>query len=57
MAYSFESELIRCMPNLQRYACKLTRDVSAAEDLTQDCLAAPFHASTVSNPAPTCRRG
>jgi len=39
MAYSFEAELVRCMPNLQRYACKLTRDASAAEDLTQDCLA------------------
>ncbi|WP_448187532.1 sigma-70 family RNA polymerase sigma factor [Azospirillum sp. sgz301742] len=39
MPYSFEAELIRCMPNLQRYACKLTRDVTAAEDLTQDCLA------------------
>ncbi|MFX5869850.1 sigma factor, partial [Acinetobacter baumannii] len=27
------------MPNLQRYACKLTRDANAAEDLLQDCLA------------------
>ena len=39
MPYSFEMELIRCIPNLQRYACKLTRNVTAAEDLTQDCLA------------------
>lgn len=39
MAYSFETELIRCMPGLQRYACKLTRDANMAEDLTQDCLA------------------
>jgi RNA polymerase sigma-70 factor, ECF subfamily len=39
MAYSFESELVHCMPNLQRYACKLTRDSAAAEDLLQDCLA------------------
>lgn len=39
MPYSFEQELVRCMPSLQRYACKLTRDMSAAEDLTQDCLA------------------
>jgi RNA polymerase sigma-70 factor (ECF subfamily) len=39
MAYSFSAELVQCMPGLYRYACKLTRDVSAAEDLTQDCLA------------------
>jgi RNA polymerase sigma-70 factor (ECF subfamily) len=39
MAYSFDSELVNCIPNLQRYACKLTRDASSAEDLTQDCLA------------------
>ncbi len=38
-AYSFEAELLRCIPGLQRYACKLTRDAAAAEDLTQDCLA------------------
>ena len=36
MAYSFDSELVNCIPNLQRYACKLTRDASSAEDLTQD---------------------
>ena len=39
MAYSFSDELVLCTPNLYRYACKLTRDASAAEDLTQDCLA------------------
>jgi len=39
MNYSFNDELISCIPNLHRYACKLTRDSAAAEDLTQDCLA------------------
>lgn len=39
MGYSFQAELVSCIPNLQRYACKLTRDPIAAEDLTQDCLA------------------
>lgn len=39
MTYSFSSELIGCIPNLYRYACKLTRDATAAEDLTQDCVA------------------
>ena len=29
MAYSFDSELVNCIPNLQRYACKLTRDAQA----------------------------
>jgi RNA polymerase sigma-70 factor (ECF subfamily) len=39
MAYSFERELVECIPGLTRYACKLTRDGTAAEDLVQDCLA------------------
>lgn len=39
MSYSFSTELIGCIPNLYRYACKLTRDATAAEDLTQDCVA------------------
>lgn len=39
MAYSFTAELLTCIPGLTRYACKLTRDANAAEDLVQDCLA------------------
>jgi len=39
MAYSFSDELVTCIPALHRYACKLTRDASQAEDLTQDCVA------------------
>lgn len=39
MAYSFTAELLTCIPGLTRYACKLTRDAVAAEDLVQDCLA------------------
>lgn len=39
MAYCFERELVECIPSLTRYACKLTRDATAAEDLVQDCMA------------------
>ncbi|HZH27186.1 MAG TPA: sigma-70 family RNA polymerase sigma factor [Azospirillaceae bacterium] len=39
MTYSFTKELVTCIPSLTRYACKLTRDAAAAEDLVQDCLA------------------
>jgi hypothetical protein len=39
MAYSFTAELLTCIPSLTRYACRLTRDATVAEDLVQDCLA------------------
>ena len=39
MAYSVTAELLTCMPSLTRYACKLTRDATAADDLVQACLA------------------
>lgn len=39
MPYSFSAELVTCIPALHRYACKLTRDAVAADDLTQDCVA------------------
>jgi RNA polymerase sigma-70 factor (ECF subfamily) len=34
----FTSELERFIPNLRRYAARLNRDRSAADDLVQDCL-------------------
>lgn len=35
---TFEAGLVRCMPELQRYAHRLTGERTAAEDLVQDCL-------------------
>jgi RNA polymerase sigma-70 factor (ECF subfamily) len=34
-----QEQILRLLPRLQRYARVLTRDVSAADDLVQDCLA------------------
>jgi RNA polymerase sigma-70 factor (ECF subfamily) len=34
----FEMELLECIPELQRYAHKLTGERASAEDLVQDCL-------------------
>ncbi len=38
MPTTFEADLVRCMPELQRYAHRLTGECAAAEDLVQDCL-------------------
>ena len=34
-----QEQILRLLPRLQRYARVLTRDVSAADDLVQDCVA------------------
>lgn len=38
MPTSIREELLTCIPELRRYAFKLTGERSAAEDLVQDCL-------------------
>jgi len=38
MPTSFREDLLTCIPELRRYALKLTGEHAAAEDLVQDCL-------------------
>ena len=38
MISSFENQLESCLPDLWRYACSLTRNRDAADDLVQDCV-------------------
>lgn len=38
MPTPFEQELVTCIPELQRYAHKLTGERAAADDLVQDCM-------------------
>lgn len=38
MPTAFETDLVEAIPELQRYAHKLTGERTAAEDLVQDCL-------------------
>lgn len=38
MTLDFNQELVRCIPEMERYARRLTRNAAAADDLVQDCL-------------------
>lgn len=38
MMRSFNTQLEKALPDLWRYACSLTRDRDAADDLVQDCI-------------------
>lgn len=38
MTFDFDQELVGSMPDLARYARRLTRNASEAEDLVQDCI-------------------
>lgn len=38
MTFNFDRELVACMPELERYARRLARNVAQAEDLVQSCV-------------------